>query len=41
MTITKSRLSMTDGYVFTYMANEENYETHLAEIEKVLNKITY
>ena len=33
--------SMTDGYVFTYMAKEENYQTHLAEIEKVLNKITY
>ena len=33
--------SATDGYVFTYIAKEENYETHLAEIEKVLNKITY
>ena len=33
--------SATDGYVFTYMATEENYQTHLKEIEKILNKIEY
>ena len=33
--------SATDGYVFTYIAKEENYQTHLAEVEKVLNKIEY
>ena len=33
--------SATDGYVFTYMAPEEYYQTHLAEIKKVLEKITY
>lgn len=33
--------SATDGYVFTYIAPEEYYQTHLAEIEKVLNKIEY
>ena len=33
--------SATDGYVFTYIATEENYLAHLAEIEKVLNKIEY
>lgn len=33
--------SATTGYVFTYTATEELYNTHLAEMEKVLNKFEY
>ena len=33
--------SATNGYVFTYMAREENYEEHLAEMQAVLDKIEY
>lgn len=33
--------SATTGYVFTYTAAEELYNTHLAEMEKVLNKFEY
>ena len=33
--------SATTGYVFTYTASEELYETHLAEMKKVLNKFEY
>ena len=33
--------SATDGYVFTYIATEENYQTHLVEIVNTLHKITY
>ncbi len=33
--------SRVNGYVFTYTAKEENYEKHLSEAEKVLNKIDY
>ena len=33
--------SKTDGYVFTYIATEENYQTHYAEMQRVLEKIEY
>ena len=33
--------SATDGYVFTYIATEDNYQTHLDEMNKVLDKIEY
>lgn len=33
--------SATTGYVFTYTATEELYNTHLTEMEKVLNKFEY
>lgn len=33
--------SATDGYVFTYIASEENYQKHYDEMEKVLYKISY
>ena len=31
----------TNGYVFTYTATEENYEAHLSEMNRVLEKIKY
>ena len=33
--------SAVNGYVFTYIASEENYEKHLDEMESVLKKIDY
>ena len=33
--------SAINGYVFTYIASEENYEKHLDEMESVLHKIDY
>lgn len=33
--------SQVNGYVFTYIANEEHYEEHLDEAKRVLEKIEY
>ena len=33
--------SRYDGYVFTYIATEDNYATHLEEMQRVLDKLEY
>ena len=34
-------VTFTKGFTFTYTASEENYETHIEEIEKILEKVVF